>query len=272
MNPNRLLNDIKMELGIGTFIQTRYSDYDLLNLINGKTRMTFSRIYAHELYIPHIQFNQLNSYAGRFLSFRIPDNIMEEMAFEKSAIIDVRNINMAPTTQGSTGNDSFYRPPAMSPFLGSGTGLGSGYWSGYDTPVYYQQGMSQMMGIAQVGQAMEFYRKPLKARFRSPNIIEFDPRGMQVENVDFELRLKVGHARNLLTIDEPHYYIFKKLCIFDIKELLWNTELKGLDGLSNGYDNISLKIDDWADAPAQRDEFIKDLEQDIVLLEGITTY
>ena len=274
MNPNRLINDIKQELGIGTFISTRYSDYDLLNIVTGKTRMTFSRIYGYDWYIPHIKFEPKDRYNSRFMAYRIPDFILKELEFEKSGVIDVRYLGMAPSTSAESinGNDSFYRPPAMTPFLGSATGLGSGYWGGSESPTYYMQGMSQMVGIAQVGQAMEFYRKPLKARFKSPNIIEFDPRGMHTDGVDFELRIKVGHARNLSTIDEPHYYIFKKLAIYDIKEFLWNTELKGLDGLSNGYDNISLKIDDWAEAANQRDEYIKELEQDIVLLEGITVY
>ena len=33
--------------------------------------------------------------------------------------------------------------------------------------------------------------------------------------------------------------------------------LKGLDGLSNGYDNIALRIDDWQNASQNRAEYIK---------------
>ena len=64
----------------------------------------------------------------------------------------------------------------------------------------------------------------------------------------------------------------QRLGIYDVQELLWNSELKGLDGLSNGYDNIALRIDDWQNASQNRAEYIKELEADIVLMEGITTY
>lgn len=278
MNPNRLIKDIKMELGIGTFISTRYSDYDLLEVILHKARMIFSRIYGYDLFIPHIEFKAKDAYNSKFLAFRLPEYILDEMQFEESAIIDVRQLNMAPENPLVAGNtDDMYRVPIISPsqYPGGSFGADGGFWSNFYTgyqPTYYQQGMSSFLGIAQVGMSMEYYRKPIKARFRSPNVIEFDPRGMSPFTTDFELRLKVGHAKNLMTIDEAHYYIFKNLAIFDIQEFLWNTELKGLDGLSNGYDNISLKIDDWAEASNRRNEYIKELEADIVLMEGISTY
>ena len=56
MNPNKLIKGIKQELGIGTFIVTMFSDYDLYERILASARMWFSRIYAHEIYIPQIKF------------------------------------------------------------------------------------------------------------------------------------------------------------------------------------------------------------------------
>lgn len=278
MNPNKLLKDVKRKLGIGTFISTQFSDYDLFEAIQDKARLIFSRIYAHEIYIPHIEFDCKNRYASRFLSFRLPDYLMRELEFERSAVIDIRYLGMAPEdpiTDANT-NDMYYAPVVgTSSFpggsFGMDAGFGGNFYTGYQ-PTYYMQGLSSMLGIAQTHLSMEMYRKPIKARFKSPNIIEFDPRGMSPFVTDFELRLKVGHSMNLYTIDQAHYYMFEKLATFDIQELLWNAELKGLDGLSNGYDNISLKIDDWADASKNRDEYIEKLEADIVIMDGISSY
>lgn len=271
MNPNRLLYDIKTELGIGTFIQTSASDYQLLSIIEHKARMIFSRIYACDLYIPHITFSEKDRYNSRYLGFRLPQYILNEIQFEHGSIVDVRYFNPAPADCG----DSIHYDMAFSPSLMPAGTVDGGYWNNFYTayqPQYYQQGMSTMLGMLQAGMSMEYYRKPLKVRFRAPDCLEFDPRGMNPYEQDFELRLKVSHPRSLYTIDEAHYYIFKKLCIFDIQEFLWNNELKGLEGLSNGYDNISLKIDDWAEASSRRDEYIRELEQDIVLMEGISAY
>ena len=141
----------------------------------------------------------------------------------------------------------------------------------YAAVEHYKE-VSAFLGAAQTQAAMEMYRKPLKAKFRAPNMIEFDVRGASPYVDTYELRIKVGHPKSLYSIDEPHYIMMHKLGIYDVQELLWNSELKGLDGLSNGYDNIALRIDDWQNASQNRAEYIKELESDIVLMEGISSY
>ena len=44
MNPNKLIKDIKQSLGIGTFIVTMFTDYDLFERILTSARLWFSRI------------------------------------------------------------------------------------------------------------------------------------------------------------------------------------------------------------------------------------
>lgn len=271
MNPNRLIKDVKEKLGIGTFIETKYTDYDLYDRILSSARMWFSRIYAYEIFIPSMKFDNSLRYNGRVYSYKIPEYITKELAYEKTGVIDVRHLRQAFSTVEDTGMmylptaDTMYPPPA--------DGVGSTYMGAMSaTPYYYMQGLAPYIGMAQTQASYEMYRKPIKAKFRSPNIIEFDLRGMSPVETNWELRLKVGHPVSLFSVDEPHYLIFQNLAVFDIQEFLWNSELKGLDGLTNGYDNISLKIDDWANASERRAEYIEKLEADVVLMEGITTY
>ena len=273
MNPNKLIKDIKQSLGIGTFIMTAFTDYDLYERILSSARMWFGRIYAHEIYIPKIKFDNSMKFNGRVLTFRIPEYIINELKYEGTSIMDIRHLRPA-SSDIETDAGMMYMPSGstMYPPIDDGYGNGAHFGSTISSPAYYMQGMSAFVGVARMQAAQEMYRKPLKAKFRAPNMIEFDVRGASPYVDTYELRLKVGHPKNLLSIDEPHYIMMYKLGVFDIQELLWNSELKGLDGLSNGYDNIALKIDDWASASERRAEYIKELESDIVLLEGISTY
>ena len=274
MNPNKLIKDIKQSLGIGTFIMTAFTDYDLFERILASARMWFSRIYAHEIYIPRINFTNEMKYNSRVLTFRIPEYIINELKYEGTSIMDVRHLRPAPSdVDPSTGMMYLPNGSTMYPPVSSGGGYGSSFFGSMESkPSYYMQGMSALVGVAQVQAAYDMYRKPIKAKFRAPNMIEFDVRGASPYVDAYELRLKVGHPKNLMSIDEPHYIMMQRLGIYDVQELLWNSELKGLDGLSNGYDNISLKIDDWQNAAQNRIEYIKELEADIVLMEGISTY
>lgn len=273
MNPNKLIKGIKQELGIGTFIVTMFSDYDLYERILASARMWFSRIYAHEIYIPQIKFTKEMAYNGRVLTFRIPEYITNELKFEGVGIVDIRHLRPAVTSvEGDTGMMYMPNGSTMYPPVSDGGGYGSSFGLASATPSYYMQGMSAFLGAAQTQAAMEMYRKPLKAKFRAPNMIEFDVRGASPYVDTYELRIKVGHPKNLYSIDEPHYIMMHKLGVYDVQELLWNSELKGLDGLSNGYDNIALRIDDWQNASQNRAEYIKELESDIVLMEGISSY
>lgn len=269
MNINNLLRDVKKSLGIGSFIKTQYTDYDLINYIQAHTRNVFSRIYGHRITYPNIKFSVQNKYSATANTYKLPKSILDELKFEETEIVGIRDLNIAPQfTDGVVVNRNLMPPISGNNSIGGyfGGPLGG---TGVDQ---YMGGMNNLIGLANAKANMDLWRRPIKCHFIAPNLLKFSLEGMNPECTYFELTVKAGHPKSLWTINPSIYHVFLELAKFDIMEFLWNSELKGLEGLSNGYDNISLKIDDWAQAAERRREYIERISDDILVMEGMHQY
>lgn len=260
MNINHLLNDVKKSLGLGTFIKTKYSDYDLMAYIQSHTRNVVSRIYGYRVVMKHVSFGNHNCYDNSSLIFTLPESLLRELEQQESYITGIRELKV-----------SMYDPNVQNAFTAPSTGTGLNY--GMPNGNMHFGGLEGMTANACLRMSREMIRRPIRASFIPPNLIKFDQEGMTPQESFYDITVKVGHPLSMCTIPQSLYHIIVQLAKYDIMEFLWNNELKGLEGLSNGYDNISLKIDDWANAGTARDEYIKEnLEGDIMVMEGMHSY
>lgn len=278
MNPNKLLKDVKTELGIGSYIATKFSDYEIYQNIVDKARKDFGRIYGYDWFIRQIQFNQKNSVNGKYGAYFIDNSIMKELKFEESSITGIRHLGIAVQNKFLDAKESDYFMPIGGPAIVYGGGM-SGINNHYGTffggmqSNYPYQDLAPQLGIMQTRVAMEMYRQKIKAKFEPPDRLIFDPRGIDPSAVNFELELKIHHPRSMWTIDEGFYHIVFQLAIYDTQTLLWNGELKGVDELPNGYDTSSLKISHWENAHRDKIEYLqKCAEEDVSILAGGNMY
>lgn len=72
----------------------------------------------------------------------------------------------------------------------------------------------------------------------------------------YEVELLLRHDLSLSTIPAGAFRQLRELTVLDMKAYLYN-ELKRKDGLDVGIGNIQLKIDDWANADADRLALLK---------------
>lgn len=77
-------------------------------------------------------------------------------------------------------------------------------------------------------------------------------------NKEILLKLKIRYP-NFSTIPEGYSEVFHELAELDVQAYLYN-KLKYIDELETPLGNISLKIDEWADAKERRKEFLEELE------------
>lgn len=269
MNINNLVRDVKKSLGIGSFIKTQYTDYDIMKYIQDHTRNVLSRIYGHRVYYPMVRFGKENQYGATHATFKIPIVIMDELKFEETDIVGIRDLRVSPMF-----NDGMILNKNIMPPIGSNYQVGGNFGNALGSSVQdqYMGGMNSLVSIANARANIDLYRRPIKCRFTPPNLLQFNPDGLNPLSCNFELTIKTGHPKSMWTIPPSLYHVVLELAKLDIMEYLWNSELKGLEGLSNGYDNISLKIDDWANASERRKEYLDRLSEDIIPLEGIHPY
>lgn len=77
----------------------------------------------------------------------------------------------------------------------------------------------------------------------------------------YEIELLTTHDPSLSTIEPGTMLAFRRICELDLKEYLYK-KLSRVQGLELGVGNIELKIDDWADAGAQKEDLLKELSDD----------
>ena len=69
------------------------------------------------------------------------------------------------------------------------------------------------------------------------------------------ITLGLEHKENLVTIKPTTLHSFMELATLDIKAFLYRT-IQHYDELASAFATITLKIDDWKDAPSKRDDLI----------------
>lgn len=73
------------------------------------------------------------------------------------------------------------------------------------------------------------------------------------------LTLALSHDKNLTSITPTMEESFFKLAVLDVKDMLYQT-LKHYNDIQTAYGNINLRLDDWAQAAADRKQLLDDWE------------
>ena len=77
----------------------------------------------------------------------------------------------------------------------------------------------------------------------------------------YEVELLLMHDPSLATVPAGTFTNLRKLAELDLKAFLYN-KLKRKDGLDFGIGSFNLKIDDWSNAQQERQDLIKEWDED----------
>ena len=132
---------------------------------------------------------------------------------------------------------------------------GLGYWGG-GVPLLHGNMLNQMM-LSNAGLTLTNKMIPTIT-------FEYEhPRKLTLYNVLSSCKLCVEiafvHDKNLVSISPTMEESFYNLALLDVKDMLYQT-LKHYNEIQTAYGNISLKIDDWAQAADARKQLIDDWE------------
>ncbi len=225
MGLSELLTSVKMKLGIyGISIPVENLDqlmHDVIKLESIKTySQFFPQTFTMEFKMEELDVIQ-NNYAKT--TFVLPD------LFAGRRIIYVRDV-----FPGRLNQQSNYMYAEMA--------------TGED---FYQ---TMMLGHAQAHLASAV-TPPFTFEFEHPNIVHMY--NYSSYSRDVTVKIDVEHFENLSSIPPAQFESFRQLVILDMKIFLYGM-LKHYTDLSTPLGNISLKIDDWANAEATRDELINE--------------
>lgn len=224
MDGTELLTSIKMELGIYAIALPFDNPNEvLMDVIRTKTLKTFS------IFLPHIQ------------KIRLSANDMEEVMrgnnFREYLLPDVfGGMKLLGVNSVTYNVDNYY---------------GSGYYSTIPRIDVNVSNITLATASANLNRAVA---QPMTFDFRHPRtLIVYD----NYYSDAFVIELKLEHSKNLVTIPPMAEDSFLELAILDIKKFLY-ASLKHYNDLSSAYGNISLKIDDWANAESDRKQLLEE--------------
>lgn len=252
-NPNKLIRKLKMELGIGDYLKIRMSDVDLYNkIIVAITLPEFSRYFQNKILLPTAKLKK-NTSVGNLYDLPISDELKKFMEQYSVEIKSVKAINV------TLPNNSYYVDGMVAP-RGTGAYMGS---------IFGRYSTAAAIKAYEVQSNMEASRSSLSCRFIAPYSVKFNDRYIKYDQTEFDLELTTSHADNLSTIPENIMHYFETLAKLDIKRVLWNQELKHINGIETTFSKVDLKIDDWNDAEAKREELLERFKEIKVTLNPI---
>lgn len=252
-NPNKLIRKLKMELGIGDYFKIRMSDVELYNkIIVGVTLPEFSRYFQNRILLPSAKLKKNLSVEN---VYDLP--ISEDMKkFMEQYGVEVKSVKAISVKMP---NNSYYVDGMVAP-RGTGAYMGS---------IFGRYSAAASIKAYEVQSNMEASRTSLSCRFIAPYSVKFNDRYIKYDQTEFDLELVTSHSDNLATIPENITHYFEALAKLDIKRILWNQELKHINGIETTFSKVDLKIDDWNDAEAKRDELIEKFKELRVTLNPI---
>lgn len=233
INPGKLISSIKMDLGIAG-IKLPYDNIDelIIEIVKIKTLPVFNELSPYTVPLM-IDTNELTVFERKSGStvYYLPD------VFGDSEIMMVVDIKPA--------YDEYRHSAYDSSMFAYGNGIS----------VY---GFQDMMLAQAQANALSTITKGTTFNFIAPNKIEiFTEYGMGNK---YRLEVALSHSENLTTIPTTSYGSFNKLATLDVKKYMFDN-LKHYDNLSTAYGQLSLRIDDWSGAEAERQQLIEKWEQ-----------
>lgn len=241
MNINTLLHRVKKELGIGQYLKITKSDEELKDIIVDISLKDFSRYFKNTVYLNNKQFTQVDFEQGLY-TIPLPDGFRESMAQHGVVIKGIKELKRNPKYTGyPIGNTNWVSLP------GSYHQMSADYSARAATAFEY----SSSGEINDVG---------YKCQFVYPDKLRFLDNFVNYQNINFDIHIFTSHSNNLSTIGDNIALPFETLVKLDLKRILYDSELKFIDGLETTSMTVQLKIDNWANAEADREVLLKEFE------------
>lgn len=233
INPSKLVSSIKMDLGLAG-IKLPYDNIDelIMEIVKIKTLPVFNELspYIVPLTIDTKKIEVAEEKNGSVI-YWLPD------VFGDREIMLINDIE-----------------PACDDV----------HTSSYDVSMFAYGGYMNMFGyqdmiLAQANaNLMSTVSKGVTCNFIPPNKVEIFS-DYSTGNM-YRLEIALSHADNLSTIPSTSYGSFSQLAILDVKKYMFDN-LKHYDNLSTSYGQLSLRIDDWANAEGDRQQLIEKWSQ-----------
>lgn len=230
---SELVTDIKMDLGIYSIaLPVENLDREIAEVIKLRTLRTFSE------FLPHV--------------FDITINL-DEVEHLPTTNKFARTAFILPDIFG---NRQIVRVEDVIPDI---TGLGANLVPNE----YFAGGVSQnhiesLLLTRSMANLQSTMVSGATFKFVSPNVLELYNYSVSSRRV--RVTIAVSHMDNLSTIPASQTNTFHKLALIDVKRYLYSM-LKHHKDMQTPIGNISLQIDDWADATSERMEFIEQLKE-----------
>lgn len=243
MNMTSLIDQIKKECGIGDFLKIRMTDDQICkNIIQGLTIPVFSRYFKHSLLLYNVGLTRIND-SGRY-KINIPKEIKAAMKHMGVLIKGVKEFHPNRKSSAGFGYTINQFTPTMVPVAGNLTAHNP----------FAMEAMADAFSMVSAVEAMDIGCNHV---FVEPDILQFYEHDMTYEDSLYDITVFTSHSNNLSTIQDNLANSFSKLALLDLKRILWDSELKYMNGVETTYIKVDLKIDDWAQAAAQRDELLR---------------
>lgn len=238
-NLSELLESIKMDLGVyGINLPLEDADDKIYRVIQLKTIKTYSQYFPleeiFELNVDKVDTLRHTSNGG--VVVKIPD------WFNGRRIVTIRDVEPSR----AVGYNGFHYP---------------------DMSVGLDFVQGSMLAAAQANM-LSSIMPPFTFKYENPNLLHV----YNYQHYSKQLIITAGieHYDNLSSIPNSQWDSFEKLALLDVKAFLYGV-LKHHTDFSTQVGNISLKIDDWANAAEERKNLLAEWDE-VYHLEGKSIY
>lgn len=242
MNPNRLVRKIRLNLGLDGPLKDIVSDDKLMDIIDLKTKDTFSRYFKHVLIIKNIMFNDENRSHHNPDLYKLPERVIKTVDQMNISINGVKDIDEIGKSDGKQviGDSMVHLPnrardSSSMPFMGS-----------HHVRAGYNQARNDIL------------KSPIECEFKEPYFIHMNRDYYDISNTVYVLELFTDHPSNLSTIKDSYAEEFEELAELDVKIALWENYVSFLNDLDMGHSRVQLKKEKWENARDERKEKVKE--------------
>jgi hypothetical protein len=113
--------------------------------------------------------------------------------------------------------------------------------------------------------AMNAAMPVVRAKYEAPDKIVMVNGYNLPKNTRYQMSLGLRHNNNLKTISHGDYEAFKELSRLELMVMLYENELKFLDGMNVGNANVELKLDAYEECRNELKEFKEKLYNDMMI-------
>lgn len=236
---NILLAKCKLELGIGRYLKIGMTDDELAEKIVRQISIPmFSRYVKNRVLLRGVSLRMVDDKG----SYEIPldDNMLA--SFEQ---FDIKIKGLQKIVRNEKAMSAYFNSPLYVPNFN-----GARYNSSF--------GMDSFANSLTYASMAEAFDPGINPTFVEPYYLQMTDPVVNYELFKFDLTILTTHANNLSTIPDSVGTLFEKLVMLDMKNVLYNSDLKYIDNLETPIATVQLKIDSWATAESDKETFINE--------------